>query len=138
MLLQGFDKSDNWEESGKRQRECNRTHHGCSLPENDATDAEHLEIVRISLSLRKCLRVCVNDSNQSAAEIDCSWLNVRSLQVPMTTNAEVVENHPGSVRPVERVEMNTGNFIFKKILALLQCVLGAHAPDRLRIILAGL
>ena len=56
----------------------------------------------------------------------------------MTWNAEAIENHPGSVRPVERVEMNTGNFIFKKILALLQCVLDANAPDHLRIILASL
>ncbi len=65
-------------------------------------------------------------------------LNAGSLQIPMTRNAEAVEDHPGSVRPVERVEMNTGNIISDKIMALFQCVLNASAPDRLGIILARL
>jgi hypothetical protein len=56
----------------------------------------------------------------------------------MTRNAEAVENHPGSVRPVERVEMNTGNIIRHKIMALFQRVLNASAPDHLGIILARL
>jgi hypothetical protein len=56
----------------------------------------------------------------------------------MTRNAEAVENHPGSVRPVERVEMNTGNIISHKIMALFQRVLNASAPDHLRIVLARL
>ena len=65
-------------------------------------------------------------------------LNARSLQIPMTRNAEAVENHPGSVRPVERVEMNTGNIISHKIMALFQCVLNPSAPDHLGIVLARL
>ena len=65
-------------------------------------------------------------------------LNARSLQVPMTRNAEAVENDPGSVRPVERVEMNSGYIISHKIVALFQRVLNASAPDRLGIVLARL
>jgi hypothetical protein len=65
-------------------------------------------------------------------------LNPRSLQIPMTRNAEAVENHPGSVRPVERVEMNTGDTISDKIMALLQRVLNANGPEHLGIILARL
>ena len=65
-------------------------------------------------------------------------LNARSLQVPMTRNTEAVENHAGSGRPVERVEMNTGDTIIHKIMALVQRVLNANAPDHLGIILARL
>ena len=65
-------------------------------------------------------------------------LNARSLQIPMTRNAEAVENHPGSVRPVERVEMDTGNTTSHEIMALLQRVLDANGPDHLGIILARL
>ena len=65
-------------------------------------------------------------------------LNAGSLQISMTRNAEAVENHPGSVRPVERVEMNTGYIISHKIMALFQCVLNASAPDHLGIVLARL
>ena len=56
----------------------------------------------------------------------------------MTRNAEAVENRPGSVRPVERVEMNAGDIISNKIMALFQRVLNAKVPDRLGIILASL
>ena len=65
-------------------------------------------------------------------------LNAGSLEIAMTRTAEAVENHPRSVRPVERVEMNTGNIISHKIMALFQRVLNASAPDPLRIILARL
>jgi hypothetical protein len=65
-------------------------------------------------------------------------LNARSFQVPMARNAEAVENHPGSIRPVERVEMNTGNIIRHKIIALFQRVLNTSAPDHLGIILPRL
>ena len=56
----------------------------------------------------------------------------------MTRHAEGVENHPGSVRPVERVEMNTGDFISHKIMTLLQRVLNANGPEHLGIVLARL
>jgi hypothetical protein len=56
----------------------------------------------------------------------------------MTRNAETVEDHSSSVGLVERVEMNSGNIINDKIMALIQCVLNASAPDHLGIILARL
>jgi hypothetical protein len=56
----------------------------------------------------------------------------------MTRNAEAVENHPGSIRLVERIEMDTGNIISHKIMALLKCVLNANAPNHLGIVLARL
>ena len=56
----------------------------------------------------------------------------------MMRNAETVEDHPGSVGPVERVEMNTGDLISNKIMALIQCVLNASPPDSLGIIFARL
>ena len=65
-------------------------------------------------------------------------LTARNLQLSVMRNAEAVENHPGSVLAVERVEMNTGNFISHKIMALFQRVLNAGAPEHLGIILAGL
>ena len=65
-------------------------------------------------------------------------LSTRSLQIPMTPDTEAVENHPGSVRPIERVEMNTGNIISHKIMALFQRVLNARAPDHLGVILTRL
>ena len=65
-------------------------------------------------------------------------LNTRSLQVPITRYAEAIENHPGSVGPVERVEMNACNIVSYKIKALFQGVLNAGAPEHLGIILAGL
>ena len=56
----------------------------------------------------------------------------------MKANAEAVENHPGGVRPVERVEMNTSNIISDKLMALIQRVLNASTPNHLGIILARL
>jgi hypothetical protein len=56
----------------------------------------------------------------------------------MTWNAKAVENHPCGVRPVERVEMNAGNIISNKIMALFQRVLNASAPDHLGVILIRL
>jgi hypothetical protein len=92
------------------------------------------------------LAVCVNGSNHAqkartrakAQPNRLLQLNARSLQIPMTRNTQAVENHPRSVRPVERVEMNTGNIISHKIMALFQCVLNACVPDHLGIILARL
>jgi hypothetical protein len=60
------------------------------------------------------------------------------MQIPMTRNAEVVENHSCGIRPVERVEMNTGNIISHKVMALFQRVLNASAPDHLGVILTRL
>ena len=92
------------------------------------------------------LAVCVNRSNHAqkartpaqARENNLLQLDTRSLQIPMTRNTEAVENHPGSVRAVERIEMNTGNIISHQIMALFQRVLNARAPDHLGIILARL
>ena len=56
----------------------------------------------------------------------------------MTRNAEAVKNHPGSVGLVERIKMDTGNTISHKLMALLQRVLNANAPNDLGIILARL
>jgi hypothetical protein len=56
----------------------------------------------------------------------------------MTRKTEVVKNLPGSVRPIERVEMDTGNTIRHKIMALLQRVLNADGPDHLGISFASL
>lgn len=58
--------------------------------------------------------------------------------MPMPMNTQAVENHPRSVRAVEGVEMNTGNIISDKIMALLQRVLNSYRPDCLGIILARL
>ena len=65
-------------------------------------------------------------------------LETRSVRVPMPGNAEAIEDYARSVRPVERVEMNTRNIIFKKIATLLQSVLDTDAPDRCGIILPRL
>ena len=65
-------------------------------------------------------------------------LNARSLQVAMAGNAEAVKNHPGSARLIERIEMDTGNIVSQKIMALLQCVLNANVPNHVWIILARL
>ena len=65
-------------------------------------------------------------------------LNARSLQVAMAGNAEAVKNHPGSGRLIKRIEMDTGNIVSQKIMALLQCVLNANAPNHVGIILARL
>src|SRR5260370_11623183 len=124
-------------ETGKRYRERNRSHDSCTLPENNAADTQHPESVRTPGSLRKCLRLCVNGSNhaqkaRTPVKVQPNrllQLNARSLQIPMTWNAEAVENHPCGVRPVERVEMNTGNIISNKIMALFQRVFNASAPD---------
>ena len=58
--------------------------------------------------------------------------------VSMPANAEVIEDYARSVRPIERVKMNTCNIIFKKIATLLQCVLNADVPNHFGIILARL
>jgi hypothetical protein len=76
-------------------------------------------------------------ASESAAQ-DLALANVRSFQISMTRNAEAIENHPGSVRTVQRVEMNSGNIVINEVMALLQGVLNASAPDHLRIILTGL
>jgi hypothetical protein len=88
---------------------------------------------------------CVNRSNRAqklrvAKERDDGLfqLNARRLKVPMTRNAEAVKNHPGRVRLVERVEMDTANMISHKVMALFQRVLNAKAPNHLRIVLASL
>jgi len=97
-------------------------------------------------NLRKCLRLCVKrlesrtkgtHAGESAAK-RLLQLNARSFQVPMTRNAQAVENHPGSIRPVERVEMNTSNIVSDQIMALFQRVLNASTPNHLGIILAWL
>ena len=87
----------------------------------------------------KRLESCIKGTDAGESEPNrLVQLNARSLQIPMTRNAEAVENRPGSVRPVERVEMNTGYTVSHKIMALFQCVLNASAPDHLWIILARL
>jgi hypothetical protein len=52
--LQGFNKTDNWKEAGKRYCERNRGYDCCTLPENNAADSQHPESVRTPRSLRKC------------------------------------------------------------------------------------
>jgi hypothetical protein len=92
------------------------------------------------------LAVCVNGSlhaqkarrSAKAQRIVCSQLNAGSLQIPITRDTQAVEDHSRSVRPVERVEMNTGNIISYKIVTLFQRVLNAGASDHLGIILARL
>jgi hypothetical protein len=49
-----------------------------------------------------------------------------------------MEDYARSVRPVERVEMNTRNIIFNKIATLLQSILDTDAPDHYGIILPRL
>ena len=65
-------------------------------------------------------------------------LETRSVRVPMPGDAETIEDYARSVRPVERVKVNTRNIIFKKIATLLQSVLDTDAPDHCGIILPGL
>jgi len=66
------------------------------------------------------------------------WLETRSVRVPMPRNTEAIEDYARSVRPVERIEMNTRNIIFKKIPTLLQSVLDTDTPDHCGIILPRL
>jgi hypothetical protein len=63
--LQGFNETDNRKEAGKHYRERNRSHHCCTLPENNAADGQHSESVRTPRNLRKCLRLWVNGSNHA-------------------------------------------------------------------------
>jgi hypothetical protein len=56
----------------------------------------------------------------------------------MPENTEVIEDYARSVRPVERVEMNTRNIIFNKSATLLQSVLDTDSPDHCGIILPRL
>ena len=65
-------------------------------------------------------------------------LETRSVRVPMPRNTEAIEDYARSVRLVERIEMNTRNIIFKKIMTLLQRVLDADMPDHFGIVLASL
>ena len=57
------------------------------------------------------------------------------MRVAMPENAEAIEDYARSVRPVERVEVNSRNIIFKKIATLLHSVLDTDAPDHCGIIL---
>ena len=65
-------------------------------------------------------------------------LHSRNLHVPTTHNPEAVGDYPRGVRAVKRVEVNTGDATFQKIVTLLQGVLNADAPDHFRIALATL
>jgi hypothetical protein len=57
--LQCCNKTDDWEKIGKRYREPNCTQERGSLPQNNASDAQHLEIVRESPSQHKFLQLRV-------------------------------------------------------------------------------
>ena len=56
----------------------------------------------------------------------------------MRMNTQVVKNHPGGIRAVECVEMDTGDTASHKIVALLQRVLNPNGSDRVGIALARL
>ena len=65
-------------------------------------------------------------------------LGRESSCVPVPANPQVIKDYACSIRPIERVKMNTCNIIFKKIMTLLQRVLDADIPDHFGIVLASL
>ena len=63
-------------------------------------------------------------------------LEAGSVCAPMLGNAQAIEDHTCSVRPVERIEVDTRDIIFEKILTLFQRVLNSCVSDHFGIILA--
>lgn len=57
------------------------------------------------------------------------------LWVTTSWDAKAVKNHPGSVRLIKRIEVNPGNSISDKIVALFQSVLNANMLNHIGIIL---
>ena len=54
----------------------------------------------------------------------------------MMRKAEAIKNYTCSIGAVQRVEVNTRDFLIQKIVTLFQCVLNADASDLFGIILA--
>ena len=84
---------------GKRHRERNCTQERGSLPQNNASGTQHLEIVRESPSLRKFLQLRVNELNDTKKarsrmyhRVVLLQLNTLSLCASIPPNAKAVED----------------------------------------------
>ncbi len=65
-------------------------------------------------------------------------LRLACLRAPQTRNAKAIENDSGRVGAVEGVEVNPGDVVIQKIVALFQSEVNADAANHFTIVFAAL